>query len=1564
MPPRSDRVEQFLAELTRFEPTGLVAPQDECFRQFARSVSRNIDARLLERHPPADLLPDLQTLYQRALVRLPRETKLSVTVDEVQESRRAVLTVCMEDEPFILSTVLLWLEQSGIRRRRYIASIVPVSRDERGEVAAVGLTHLPKESFIWVELDLPESESIPVDILRSRLELVRRAVADFSKVAECVRELATCCGELAKQRPDQRAAHQDNAQLLRWLLDDNFVFMGTRYLAGGDAEPCHPVGNHGSGSFTDPRAIQIENAERAVLETGGIPPYLWIRKSRTLSCTYRSVPLDHILVQCWDPRGRPAGLLVLEGMFSFQALAQPRTSVPQLRRVVERVYTQLRVSKGSHRYRTIRNAFNSLPIEYLFSLQIEDVRQTIEQMLETDADQRLHLHIVSDELQDHVLVFIALPRANYADELRTAIRQLLRATYQTALVDDGVFAGDPTSVIMHFFLTGARTLQEPEVGLLREAIEQMASPWTERLRAALAQEHGEAAGRKLHGRYGQAFSLRYRESTSIARAVRDIALLETLGKNDDFDCDFYREADDNQHHVTRLRMFQTSSVLLSDILPVLDNLGLVVIDQFPTTVQLAGGSERVVATFRIRGDGSFDLLTRKNRLRAAIRAVMLGAMENHLLNRVLLAADIPWDYVELLRAYQTYARQIGSPFTFDRVRDAMEQFPQVVRALAELFRTRFDPTLEGAGSAQDETRRDMSARAQRNVAALLDSVEDLSSDMVLRTLMDLMQATVRTNFFARDALRTPAIVVKLDPALVPRMPEPLPFREIYVHHPQMLGLHLRGGAISRGGIRWSDRRLDFRTEVLGLMSTQNLKNAVIVPRGAKGTFVLRQPSKDDGERRRQADAMYRVFIASLLSVTDNLVSGKARRPEHVLCYDAEDPYLVVAADKGTAHLSDTANAVAHAHGFWLGDAFASGGSKGYDHKKEAITARGAWECIKRHFRELGLDPEKDPIRVAGIGDMSGDVFGNGMLCSHTLRLVAAFDHRHIFIDPSPDPEASFAERQRLFRMPGSTWKQYDPTLISRGGGIYDRAAKAITLSPEAQEALQMGEARPSGNALVRAILMSPVDLLWNGGIGTYIKSGEETHLEAGDAANDAVRVDAPEVRARVIGEGGNLGITQFGRVDLALMGVRLNSDATDNSAGVDLSDHEVNLKILMQGRSTLAEHSRDAWLERVREEVCNLVLTDNAQQSRMISLDALRAREDLARFDRAMDFLCERLGLRRRAVQLPSSRRLQARQQEGKSLTRPELALLASLAKQDLRQELSAGADTAFDCGPWLRAYFPASIAAEFATEMKKHPLARSIAHTTLTNHLLQNAGASWIAEVSGRARASTQRILEAHALVSDLLSVQEAFTSIEATEATLPAEVEYRARLALHDAVDAACVWQLRRNHRFEAAFRRAFGVVQEQMADWLGGLRTERLAQRATEWNMLGLPRALSDKLATLEIIEDALDVAALSSEGGVPPQEAARAFLESGSETFLLGIIRDAAPRPGDVGLERPARLTLLEQLRTGVVQLASRRLRGEGPALQTLAHELKPFVAERLDLPALVLAADRVARALAR
>jgi glutamate dehydrogenase len=1025
--------------------------------------------------------------------------------------------------------------------------------------------------------------------------------------------------------------------------------------------------------------------------------------------------------------------------------------------------------------------------------------------------------------------------------------------------------------------------------------------WSDDLAHALVEAHGEEQGLALLRRWGEGFPAGYRADFPARAAVADLARMEGLAAGElASSLTHPMEAPDG---MLRLKLYQAGAPLpISDVLPLLEHLGVRVLDQRPYELQARDGTVVWIHDFGLAPQvGELDAWEVKDIVQEAFLTTWRGEAESDGFNRLVLQAKITWREVAVLRAYCKYLRQAGTTFSQAYMEEALARNAHVARLLVDRFHARFDPD-------RHPDPEDRATLLTKSLETAIDAVESLDDDRILRRFAALVEATLRTNWFqvGLDGLPKRHLSFKLDPAQVADLPKPRPRYEIFVYSPWTEGVHLRGGKVARGGLRWSDRKEDFRTEILGLMKAQMVKNAVIVPVGAKGGFVVKRAPEDRGEGVSEVAACYRIFMSGLLDLTDNIVGGEVVHPPRVVSHDGEDPYLVVAADKGTATFSDLANSVAGEYGFWLGDAFASGGSSGYDHKKMGITARGAWESARRHFYDLGIDLAEATVTAVGIGDMSGDVFGNGMLLSRHLKLVAAFDHRHVFIDPDPDPETSYVERKRLFELPRSSWADYDPALVSAGGGVFPRTAKSIHLSPEAQAVLGIESEVLPPDEVVRAILQAPVDLLWNGGIGTYVKAKAETHAEVGDKASEAVRIDATELRCRVVGEGGNLGFTQRGRIEFALGGGSINTDAIDNSAGVDCSDHEVNIKILLDAlvaEGELTGKQRDGLLAEMTDEVAQAVLADNidqnvalatarAQGAPMADVHArlLRKLEQEGKCDRPLEFL-------------PSDEVLAQRRSDGLGLTSPEFAVLLAYTKLDCYQQLLAS-DLPED--PWCRQvlsdYFPARLRDRFGEAMDGHRLRREIVATKVASSLVDRAGTSFLFRMVEETGATVPELARAQVATRRIFGLEDLFTELETLGPEVPAATQVAMLLTTRRLAERVARWLVR--HRrppldVDAAVAEfAEGAVH--LAELLPGVLPDHeqaaLEEMAQRWIEAGVPPELARRVAALPWLEPALDLVEVGQPAGQPLPEAASVFFALG-EVLELDWLRghiEALPR----------------------------------------------------------------------
>ena len=1106
------------------------------------------------------------------------------------------------------------------------------------------------------------------------------------------------------------------------------------------------------------------------------------------------------------------------------------------------------------------------------------------------------------------LVFI--PREAYSRELRLGIERILaNHVIGTCAAFDTRFSSSSTLARLHFVIRKHPPLaREIDWADIERRVRQAAITWEDRLEQSLRERHDESTAIALHALYEGGFPAGYRDDYSARAAAADIAFIETELGTEAPRMGFYRRIVTDADTINFKLFVRRKPATLSDVIPLIENMGLRVVAEHPFEIRRTDQSVVWVHEFTVEqstpGEEGDDAATR---ISTAFDHVWAGRAENDGFNRLIPVAGLEWRQVVLLRALCKYILQTRVPFSQAYITDSLVANAPIARLLVELFERRFEPTREGSSGTDREA---ACAEIVERIDSALDGVASLDEDRILRAYRDLILATLRTNAFRRDEAGEPLarLSFKLDSARVPDLPLPRPMVEIFVYAADVEGIHLRGGPVARGGLRWSDRREDYRTEVLGLMKAQMVKNAVIVPVGSKGGFYVKRALPEEREAAGEVVVeCYRTFLRGMLDLTDNLEGGEVVPPADVVRHDGDDPYLVVAADKGTATFSDHANQVAIDYGFWLGDAFASGGSAGYDHKKMGITARGAWESVKRHFRNLGLDTQNEPFSVVGIGDMGGDVFGNGMLLSRHIKLVAAFNHRHVFIDPDPDPARAFEERERLFALPRSSWSDYDASLISEGGGIYSRGDKQIPLSPAACRALGIeGDGTTfTPTALISAILKAPVDLLWNGGIGTYVKSSAETHADAADRANEALRIDGRELRCRVVGEGGNLGFTQLGRIEFAASGGAIYTDAIDNSAGVDCSDHEVNIKILLNAvvsADDMTGSARDKLLESMTDEVAALVLHDNYLQTQCIDLchaDGVAALGEQSRF---MQFLEGGDRLDREIEYLPDAEEIAERLAEERGLSPPEIAVLVSYSKMTMYDELLA---SELPDEPALEGvlldYFPAPLRAEFAERVRTHRLHREIVATVLTNELVNRLGPTFPFRMQQELGTGLPAIAHAFAIVREAFRLPALWSSIEALDNRVDSETQYRMQILVRGLVERATHWLLRTRRPSESIetlverYRDGLDELAAAMPACLADAQRETLDQRLRFFSGAGVPEETAIAVAKVVPMSSSLDIVEIARSLERPVGATAAVYFEIGHRldlTWLRGPHRRAA------------------------------------------------------------------------
>jgi glutamate dehydrogenase len=1518
----------------------------EALESFGRRLLARASTDLLERRDPQALAADVTSLFDFVEERGPGE--IGVRAGPVPDgSHRSVVETVMPDRPFIVNTLREYLHGKDFAILRLLHPVLALERDEEGRIVAVRGRDAegPHTSVVHVEMEgrlEPDQARQIEDDLRYRLRQVRLATDDFGAMVERCREISEDLEE-EKERVPWRAGELSEVQeLLAWLEDGYFVFLGyraydlghrndTRWIAVEEGTGLGILREESTSRYAEPRRVEDLPADLRARVLGG--PLLIVSKTNAESPVHRRARMDYIGIKKLGPEGEVVGERRFLGLFTAKAYAEDASNIPILRRKLKEILEAEGASKGSHDYNQIVQIFNSMPKEELFLASVPELLGVIGEVMATEGSDEVRLLVRPDPLARGVNVLVMLPRERFSEDVRRQVREDLLSTYGGEVLDYHLAMNGGDQARLHFYLSSElEEIASVDVLGLEDRIRRSVRSWDERLSDALERTLDVDAAHALAGRHQEDFSAEYKATIDVETAVEDIGRLEDLAATGLQQLSLEPAAGGPRGAWT-LKVFSPRGMyVLSDLMPILENLGFRVIGADKYDLGAAGGVERTIHTFQVETPPGWEIDGRDaaERVVDVFRAVRQRRAEDDRLNSLVLSAGLDWREVALLRAYAGYAFRIGAVTSRAGVRRALTGHPEAARLLLEMFSARHDPARsEDAGPTVAELR--------ERFRDALETIEGIEEDRTFRRLLNLVQATVRTNFFQTEggARERGTIAIKFDGRRIEVLPSPRPRYEIYVNSGRTEGAHLRMDTVARGGIRWSDRSEDFRVEVLGLVKTQQVKNAVIVPAGAKGAYVVKRPPEERPALREAAVASYREFIGSLLSLTDNIVDGEVVHPRETVIRDGEDPYLVVAADKGTADLSDTANELAAERSFWLGDAFASGGSYGYDHKELGITARGAWESVRRHFREMGVDIQSEPFTVVGIGDMSGDVFGNGMLLSRGIRLVAAFDHRHIFLDPDPDPETSFEERRRMFGLSSSSWADYDLARISEGGGVFERGSKRIALSEEARRVLGVEEESLNGEALIRAILRADVDLLWNGGIGTYVKASDETHGQVGDPGNDDVRVDASELRARVVGEGGNLGFTQRARIEYALRGGRINTDALDNSAGVDMSDHEVNLKILLAPvveSGLLDREARNQLLVEVTGDVVEDVLEHNERQSLAVSLDEHRVRESPAEFGDALVTL-EREGLLDRALEsLPTTEELIERQEADQHLTRPELCVLLAYAKLHLKRRLQE-ADGTDD--PALREllhdYFPEhAVEVVGAERVDGHRLASRIVATGLTNRFVDLMGSTRHLElVRETGRPAEDVALDWYAAYrigrADRLRAR-----LAALESGVPAGVYGRWCLRLSDALERATRWLLANTDPAWSISQRvdAYGDRVDELRGALPRLLTGSGLREFESLRSLhaadGLPEDVAEELVGFDHLEVLLPVAELAREHELDAVLVGEIFFGIAEDIDFPWLQARLAAIAGRDLWEQRAAKTLALQLETARMRITARLL----------------------------------------
>jgi glutamate dehydrogenase len=1517
-------------------------------QRFLRAYFRGVGEEDLAERTPATLAGEARSHLELGWRRAPGQSLVRIFNPDRErdgfESPHTLVQIVTDDRPFLVDSVGIAFARAGLAMHLIVHPVLEARRDGRGRLAGLGANGgQPHQAESW-ELYEVDRQTDPAALERLRHDIettlsdVTLAVDDWPAMRERVRSLVA---DLERDPPSLPSDDVSEArQLLEWMEERHFVFLGYRYYRlerGASEDRLVADARSGLGIL---RARGTGGKAAATVLTGDVRArardreLLVLTKANSISTVHRAEYLDYAGVKTFDARGRVTGEHRFLGLWTSTAYNRSPRDIPVLRRKVDRVIEYFGLDPHGHDGKAVLNVLETYPRDELFQASFDDLIRIARGVVNLYERRTVRLLTRRDPYHRFYSCLVYVPRDRYNTEVRQRIEQIVLEGFSGRSVESQVQISGSSHARVHVVVrTEPPGPRKVDIATIERRIAEAALTWTDRLREVLVAREGEAAGIGLATRYRRVFPLAYEEDVAPADALADIADLERLRAAPEARRLSLHRPPHQKPGRMHLKIVRLGDpVPISDLLPILENFGMRVIAERPYELVWPEGGAAWIQDFELEHrDGlAIDIGRIEQRFKEALEMTWTGDTENDGFNRLLLGADLTAREIIVLRAYCRYLLQTGVPFSQAYMERALAANPAIAAGLVRLFEARLDPAAQPATSRSGRTRGNPSEEIVGQINASLDSVTSLDEDRILRAYLGLVQATLRTNFYRRDAAggTLPYLSFKLDPAAIADLPLPRPKFEIFVYSPRVEGVHLRMGFVARGGIRWSDRREDFRTEVLGLMKAQNVKNTLIVPVGAKGGFVpKRLPGGGREEIQAEVIACYRTFISGLLDVTDNIVGGKVVPPPQVVRRDGDDAYLVVAADKGTATFSDIANSISADYGFWLGDAFASGGSAGYDHKKLAITARGGWECVKRHFRELGVDIQKTPFTAIGIGDMSGDVFGNGMLLSRHIRLQAAFDHRHIFLDPNPDAAVSFAERQRLFDLPRSSWDDYERARISKGGGVFARTAKSITLSPEARALLGLESATHTPIEIMRAILRMPVDLLWNGGIGTYVKASRESNAEVGDRANDGLRINGRELKAKVVGEGGNLGFTQRGRIEYALAGGRLNTDFIDNSAGVNTSDVEVNLKILLNpimqaGRLSAGERNR--LLASMSGEVCALVLRNNYLQSQAISTLELQARARMSEFQHLIRSL-ERSGELNRALEfLPTDDELAERREAGAGLTRPELAILLAYSKIWLNTHLL---DSDVPEDPYLSTelerYFPAPVRRRFARAIPRHRLRREIIATATTNSLINRMGPTFVPRAQEDTGAEPAQIARAYSAAREIFEMRTIWTRIEDLDNKVPAKVQYTATFETSRLLRHATYWLLARRHALKvdtavAEFRAGVHELESRIGHVLCGSWREHFDQVRAQHLEAGLTPELAARVASLEAHNASLDIVELAGSQHIAVTEAARLYFEAGARTGLDWLRQQIDRLP----VEGPWQATARTGLRDSALRLHRR------------------------------------------
>ncbi len=1385
------------------------------------------------------------------------------------QSTHTVIEIVIRDMPFILQSITMEINRHGFANQLLLNSLYWIKRDAEGVLLAISLTEQPDyqcECVVHIEIERIADASI----LQSLSDDLHKILGDIAAVTDdwqaCLQVMQSAIVDLSTENTPELT---ESRAFLEWLQQNHFVFLGYReyqVIEQADEFGFSVVEQSGLGILRDSLASIPDNNFLAMTDDAYIAlnnnQPLMITKATSKSTVHRPVFMDYIGIKKYDSVGKVIGEKRFLGLYASSAYSSELDSIPLVRHKIQHLMSDYQSPEYSQGERSLLYILNSLPRDEIFQASLEDLSRCALGVLALQARQQVRVFVRHEVYGHFVSILVFVPRERYHTESRKKIEAILLATFQGSDVDFSVKLTESILARIHFIIHSEEgCCVDYKIKEIEQQIVEALANWDDELADELHLSLGEAKANTLLQAYREGFSAAYREAVSARTAILDLKRFEQLQKEAlNVLGVLYSPLSVNEHKQLYFKLYCLGEpASLSKSLPMLENMGVKVVSEHPYEIKKQGETKHFwIHDFSLEyaDVNSLKIEDLKLRFQTAFEQCWAGNVENDGFNALVISANLTWRDVNIVRAFYFYLRQLGMTFSQSYVEETLINNAAAVKALIDLFYARFDSSHALAIEVSDFIEAAQSC---------IEQVKSLDEDRILRRYLNLILAAERTNFFQQtvDDLAIPYFAIKFKSERIDEMPSPVPFFEIFVYSSRFEGIHLRGGAVARGGLRWSDRREDFRTEVLGLMKAQMTKNAVIVPTGAKGGFVLKS-AYQSSELAVEGLACYHTFIQGLLDITDNYQDDSIIKPEAIHCYDAvEDPYLVVAADKGTASFSDYANALSRKSNFWLDDAFASGGSAGYDHKVMGITAKGAWVSVEHHFDGLGFDIDNQPFTAVGIGDMAGDVFGNGLLLSKQVKLVAAFNHLSIFLDPNPDVALSFAERQRLFSLPRSNWNDYDNSLISQGGGIYSRKAKIIHLSEEVRVSLGIDDEKLSPNALIKAILSAPVDLLWNGGIGTYVKATDELDSDVGDRANDALRINGADLACKVVGEGGNLGFTQKGRIEYALQGGCINTDSIDNSAGVDCSDHEVNIKILLNSvlsKGDMTAKQRDVLLESMTDDVAALVLNNNYQQNSAISMIQHECLSVWPILQRLIHILEKRANLDRALEKLPNDKLMQARKASGQGLMRPEISVLLAYTKQFLKVALLSEFEV-IDKPLFqhvLNDYFPEALQNQYAEEIQTHRLAKEIVANQLINSLVNRLGIVFPSHFMDELKCSAAELVNLYSLVCQLFDIDSLWSLQSELEGKIDDDSMAGIKLRIRKWIEHTMYWfaSNEKDTQVLTHYANSINSLKTNLNSLLTATEKKQIDVEVDKLMLLGVDSNLALKIAQIDVLYASLN------------------------------------------------------------------------------------------------------------